>query len=126
VVSDIQFFSLCPHHLLIYGGKIDFGYIPDGRIVGISKIPRLVQALAARPVVQEDLVSDIADAFMSEVKPLGCTVKAMGKHDCVAARGVRCPQATMITVASRGVFSQDQKYAAEFYAATGRQIANIR
>jgi GTP cyclohydrolase IA len=78
VVSDIQFFSLCPHHLLIYGGKIDFGYIPDGRIVGISKIPRLVQALAARPVVQEDLVSDIADAFMSEVKPLGCTVKAMG------------------------------------------------
>lgn len=98
VVSDIQFFSLCPHHLLIYGGKIDFGYIPDGRIVGISKIPRLVQALAARPVVQEDLVSDIADAFMSEVKPLGCTVKAMGKHDCVAARGVRCPQATMITV----------------------------
>jgi GTP cyclohydrolase I len=67
VVSDIEFFSLCPHHLLVYGGKMHFGYIPDGRIVGISKIPRLVQGLAARLVVQEDLVADIADAFMSVV-----------------------------------------------------------
>jgi GTP cyclohydrolase I len=126
VVSDIEFFSLCPHHLLIYGGKIDFGYIPDGRIVGISKIPRLVQALAARPVLQEDLVADIADAFMSEVKPLGCAAKITGKHDCVAARGVRCPEATMTTVALRGVFSEDQKYAAEFYQVIGRQVACVR
>jgi GTP cyclohydrolase I len=120
VVSGIEFFSLCPHHLLIYSGSVDFGYIPDGSIVGISKIPRLVQALAARPIVQEDLVADIAAAFMSEVKPLGCAVKITGKHDCVTARGVRCPEAKMTTVAMRGVFSEEQKYAAEFYQAIGR------
>jgi len=119
VVSGIEFFSLCPHHLLIYSGRVDFGYIPDGRIVGISKIPRLIQALAARPIVQEDLVADIAAAFMSEVKPLGCAVKITGKHDCVTARGVRCPEAKMTTVAMRGIFSEEQKYAAEFYQAIG-------
>jgi GTP cyclohydrolase IA len=115
VVSGVEFFSLCPHHLLIYGGKIHFGYVADGRIVGISKIPRLIQALAARAVVQEDLVADIADAFMSVVKPLGCAVKAVAKHDCVAARGVRCTEATMTTVALRGIFSEDQNYAQNFY-----------
>lgn len=126
VVSDVEFFSLCPHHLLVYGGKISFGYVPDGRIVGVSKIPRLVQALASRPVVQEELVADIADAFMSEVKPLGCIVKATGKHDCVAARGVRCPEAAMTTVASRGVFQEVPQYTAEFYQAIGRQTTPIR
>jgi len=115
VVSDVEFFSLCPHHLLIYGGKIHFGYVPDGRIVGISKIPRLIQALAARAVVQEDLVAYIADGFMSIVKPVGCAVKAVAKHDCVAARGVRCPEAIMTTVAFRGIFSEDQNYAQKFY-----------
>jgi len=115
VVSDVEFFSLCPHHLLIYGGKIHFGYVPDGRIVGVSKIPRLIQALAARAVVQEDLVADIADAFMSIVKPVGCAVKAVAKHDCVAARGVRCPEATMTTLAFRGIFSEDQNYAEKFH-----------
>ena len=115
VVSDIEFFSLCPHHLLIYGGKMHFGYIPNERIVGISKIPRLVQGLAARLVVQEDLVADIADAFMSAVKPLGCVVQATGKHDCVAARGVRCREATMTTVALRGVFREKSRLADEFH-----------
>lgn len=125
-LSDIQFFSLCPHHLLIYGGRIDFGYIPNGHIVGISKIPRLVQSLAARPVVQETLVADIACTFMSVLKPLGCVVRATGRHDCVAARGVRCPEATMSTVALRGVFATDQKYVQDFYQAIGRNAEYIR
>jgi GTP cyclohydrolase I len=115
VLSDIEFFSLCPHHLLVYGGKAHFGYIPDGPIVGISKIPRLVQGLAARMIVQGDLVTDIADAFMSVVKPLGCVVKATGKHDCVAARGVRCREATMTTLALRGVFEEKQSLVEEFH-----------
>src|ERR1700693_3050409 len=72
VVSEINFYSLCPHHLLIYRGKMHFGYVPDGKIVGLSKIPRLIQAMASRPIVQEDLVSEIADTFMSAVQPLGC------------------------------------------------------
>ena len=118
VVSGIDFFSLCPHHLLVYGGKLHFGYMPNGRIVGVSKIPRLVQALAAQPVVQEELVSSIADAFMSVVKPSGCIVKAVGKHDCVAVRGVRCPAATIMAVAKRGIFEQERIYIEEFDRAT--------
>lgn len=114
VISGIDFFSLCPHHLLVYGGIISFGYLPQGQIVGVSKIPRLVQALAAQPVVQEDLVSSIADAFMSVVKPSGCIVKAVGKHDCVAVRGVRCPSAVITTVAKRGIFEQEKSYVEEF------------
>lgn len=114
VVSGIDFFSLCPHHLLVYGGKIHFGYMPNGRIVGVSKILRLVDALAARPVVQEELVSSIADAFMSVVKPSGCIVKAIGKHDCVAARGVRCPAAVITAVAKRGIFEQERLHIEEF------------
>jgi len=126
VVSDIEFYSLCPHHLLIYGGKIHFGYIPDTHIVGVSKIPRLVQALAARPVVQEELVADIAEAFMAAVKPRGCAVKAIGKHDCVAARGVRCPEATMTTIALRGVFAEDSRAAEEFYRSVHEGSSCVR
>ncbi len=114
VVSSIDFYSLCPHHLLVYGGKMHFGYVPNGQIVGVSKIPRLIHALSARPVVQEDLVSDIADAFMSVVKPLGCVVKAIGKHDCVAVRGVRCPSTAMTTVALRGIFREKESLCREF------------
>ena len=106
VVSDINFYSLCPHHLLIYRGKMHFGYVPDGEIVGLSKIPRLIQAMASRPIVQEDLVSEIADTFMSVVRPLGCAVRATGRHDCVAVRGVKCHEAQMTTVALRGLFQE--------------------
>jgi len=126
VVSDIEFYSLCPHHLLIYGGKIHFGYIPDTHIVGVSKIPRLVQALAARPVVQEELVADIAEAFMAAVKPRGCAVKAIGKHDCVAVRGVRCPSTVMTTVAFRGVFREQESLCREFEEAVAEGATCVR
>jgi GTP cyclohydrolase I len=115
VVSDINFYSLCPHHLLIYRGKMHFGYVPDGKIVGLSKIPRLIQGMAARFIVQEDLVSEIADAFMEYVKPLGCVVKATGRHDCVAVRGVKCHEASMSTVALRGIFQQKSTLTEEFH-----------
>jgi GTP cyclohydrolase I len=114
VVSDIDFYSLCPHHLLIYRGKMHFGYVPDGRIVGLSKIPRLIQAMASRPVVQEDLVSEIADTFMSVVQPLGCALRATGRHDCVAVRGVKCHEAQMTTVALRGLFEEKSSLVEEF------------
>lgn len=126
VVSDVEFFALCPHHLLIYGGKIHLGYVPDGRIVGVSKIPRLIQELAARAVVQEDLVADIADAFMSVVKPRGCAVTAVGKHDCVAARGVRCPESSMTTIALRGLFSENENCAQAFHRAIGYSRECVR
>ena len=115
VVSDINFYSLCPHHLLIYRGKMHFGYVPDGKIVGLSKIPRLIQGMAARLIVQEDLVSEIADTFMAQVKPLGCVVKATGRHDCMTVRGVKCHEASMTTVALRGVFRDKPSLTEEFH-----------
>jgi GTP cyclohydrolase I len=115
VVSDINFYSLCPHHLLIYRGKVLFGYVPDGKIVGLSKIPRLIQGMAARLIVQEDLVSEIADTFMAQVEPLGCVVKATGRHDCVAVRGVKCHEAAMTTVALRGIFREKPSITEEFH-----------
>ena len=115
VVSDINFYSLCPHHLLIYRGKMHFGYVPDGKIVGLSKIPRLIQIMASRPIVQEDLVSEIADTFMSVVKPLGCVARATGRHDCVAVRGVKCHEAQMTTVALRGLFREKPSLVEEFH-----------
>ena len=114
VVSDINFYSLCPHHLLIYRGKMHFGYVPDGKIVGLSKIPRLIHTMASRPTVQEDLVSEIADTFMSIVRPLGCVARATGRHDCVAVRGVKCHEARMTTVALRGLFREKPSLVEEF------------
>jgi len=121
VVSEINFYSLCPHHLLIYRGKMHFGYVPDGKIVGLSKIPRLIQAMASRPIVQEDLVSEIADTFMSVVKPLGCVARATGQHDCVAVRGVKCHEAQMTTVALRGIFREKPSLVEEFH----QVLANV-
>jgi GTP cyclohydrolase IA len=115
VVSEITFYSLCPHHLLIYRGKMHFGYVPGGKIVGLSKIPRLIQTMASRPIVQEDLVSEIADTFMSVVKPLGCVARATGRHDCVAVRGVKCHKAQMTTVALRGLFREKPSLVEEFH-----------
>jgi GTP cyclohydrolase IA len=120
VVSDINFYSLCPHHLLIYRGKMHFGYVPDGEIVGLSKIPRLIQAMASRPIVQEDLVSEIADTFMSTVQPSGCVVRATGRHDCVGVRGVKCHEAQMTTVALRGLFQEKHSLVEEFNQVVAR------
>jgi len=117
VVSDINFYSLCPHHLLIYRGKMHLGYVPQGKIVGLSKIPRLIQTMASRPIVQEDLISEIADTFMSVVQPLGCVVRATGRHDCVAVRGVKCHEAQMTTVALRGLFREKPSLVEEFHQA---------
>lgn len=120
VVSEINFYSLCPHHLLVYRGKMHFGYVPDGKIVGLSKIPRLIQGMASRPIVQEDLVSEIADTFMSVVKPLGCVARATGRHDCVAVRGVKCHEAQMTTVALRGIFREKPSLVEEFHQALAK------
>jgi len=119
VVSDINFHSLCPHHMLIYRGKMHLGYIPNGKIVGLSKIPRLIQGMASRLIVQEDLVSEIADTFMREVQPLGCAVRATGRHDCVVVRGVKSPETSMTTVALRGVFQEKPSLTDEFYRIIG-------
>lgn len=110
IVRDIPFTSMCEHHLLPFNGKAHVAYIPrKGRITGLSKIARCVEGFARRPQVQERLTSQIADAFMEVLQPLGVLVVMEAEHMCMTARGVRKPGATTVTSAVRGTFKSDQR-----------------
>lgn len=116
VLRDIPFASVCEHHLLPFTGKAHIGYIPQGRVVGLSKLARLVEGFARRPQVQERLTSEIADAIMETLKPDGCGVMIEAVHTCMTLRGVRKPGATMVTSAVRGGFRRRPETRAEFFA----------
>jgi GTP cyclohydrolase I len=116
VLRDIPFASLCEHHLLPFTGFAHVGYIPEGRVVGLSKLARLVEGYARRPQVQERMTSEIADAVMEEVQPDGCGVVIEAVHTCMTIRGIRKPGATMITSAVRGGFRRRPETRAEFFA----------
>ncbi len=104
VLRDIPFYSLCEHHFLPFFGQVHVGYVPDGRIVGASKIARLVDILARRPQVQERFTSQIADCLMEGLRPQGAAVVVEAEHLCMSMRGVKKPGALMVTSALRGVF----------------------
>lgn len=107
VVEDIEFYSLCEHHLLPFFGTCTVGYIPDRYIIGLSKIPRIVNALARRPQVQERLVEEIADTLQtSALNPKGVGVFMRGQHLCMMARGIKQTDAIMTTTALRGCFTE--------------------
>jgi len=114
VLRDIHFESMCEHHLLPFYGHAHIGYIPSGRIVGISKLARAVEALAQRPQVQERLTSQIADLIMARLHPLGVAVVLLAEHQCMIMRGVRKPGSKVITSANRGVFRERQATRLEF------------
>ena len=114
VLRDIPFASICEHHLLPFTGKAHIGYIPEGHIVGLSKLARLVDGYAKRPQVQERMTSEIADAIMEELKPDGCGVVIEAVHTCMTIRGVRKPGSAMITSAMRGGFRRRAATRAEF------------
>jgi GTP cyclohydrolase I len=116
VLRDIPFASLCEHHLLPFTGHAHIGYIPQGRVVGLSKLARLVDGYARRPQVQERLTSEIADALMEEVRPDGCGVVIEAVHTCMTIRGIHKPGATMVTSAVRGGFRRRADTRAEFFA----------
>ena len=116
VLRDIPFASSCEHHLLPFTGHAHVGYIPQGRVVGLSKLARLVEGYARRPQVQERLTSEIADALMEEVRPDGCGVVIEAVHTCMTIRGIQKPGATMITSAVRGGFRRRPETRAEFFA----------
>ena len=116
VLRDIPFASVCEHHLLPFTGHAHIGYIPQGRVVGLSKLARLVEGYARRPQVQERLTSEIADAIMEELNPDGCGVVIEAVHTCMTIRGVRKPGATMVTSAMRGGFRRRAETRAEFMA----------
>lgn len=116
MLRDIPFASVCEHHLLPFIGKAHIGYIPEGRVVGLSKLARLVEGYARRPQVQERLTSEIADAIMEELRPDGCGVVIEAVHTCMTIRGIRKAGATMITSAMRGGFRRRPETRAEFMA----------
>lgn len=119
ILRDIPFASLCEHHLMPFTGVAHVGYIPEGRVVGLSKLARLVEGYARRPQVQERLTSEIADALMDGLNPDGCGVVIEAAHTCMTIRGVQKPGATMVTSAMRGGFRRRPETRAEFFSIIG-------
>jgi GTP cyclohydrolase I len=120
VVRDIEFFSLCEHHLLPFFGKAHVGYLPRGRIIGLSKIPRVVDMYAHRLQVQERLTQQVARFLMDRLNPkgVGCVVEAT--HLCTVMRGVKKQEATMVTSSMLGTFRADARTRSEFLTFIGR------
>lgn len=114
VLKDIDLYSLCEHHLLPFYGKCHVAYIPKGRIIGLSKIPRIVDIFARRLQVQERLTSEIAHCLMEALKPQGVAVVIEAFHLCLAMRGVEKQNAVCMTSAMLGVFRRDRATRMEF------------
>jgi GTP cyclohydrolase I len=114
LVRDIELYSMCEHHMLPFFGRAHMAYIPDGRIVGLSKLPRIVDVFARRLQVQERLTDQIADAIMDVLEPLGAGVVIECVHLCMAMRGVEKQNSRTVTSALRGVFRDDEKTRSEF------------
>jgi len=113
VLRDIAFHSLCEHHLLPFTGVAHVAYLPDGKVVGLSKLARLVEGFARRPQVQERLTTQIADALVQELHPKGAACVIEASHTCMTIRGVQKPGATMVTSALRGLFKSNPSSRAE-------------
>ena len=114
IVRDIDFYSLCEHHLLPFFGKCHIAYIPNGKVIGLSKIPRLVDVFARRLQVQERLTSQIAETLRDRVGPLGVAVVMEATHLCMAMRGVQKQNSVTTTSAMLGVFHSDARTRHEF------------
>jgi len=107
LLRDIEFHSLCEHHLLPFTGKAHVAYLPDGKVVGLSKLARLVEGYARRPQVQERLTTQIADALMEELAPIGAVCVIEATHTCMTMRGAKKHGSTMVTSALRGIFKEN-------------------
>jgi len=114
IVKDIDFYSLCEHHLLPFFGKAHVAYIPDGRLIGLSKIPRIVDLFARRLQLQERMTNQIANCIEQAVQPLGVAVVIEGFHLCMAMRGIQKQNAYMTTSAVLGDFREDRATRSEF------------
>ena len=114
IVKDIDFYSLCEHHLLPFFGKCHVAYIPNGRVVGLSKIPRLVDVFARRLQVQERLTNQVAATILEKVTPLGVAVVVEAQHLCMSMRGVEKQNSVAVTSAMLGAFRNDARTRAEF------------
>jgi GTP cyclohydrolase I len=107
LLRDIEFHSLCEHHLLPFTGYAHVAYLPAGKVVGLSKLARLVDGFARRPQVQERLTGQIADALMEELNPVGAACVIEASHTCMTIRGAHKHRSTMVTSALRGIFKEN-------------------
>ena len=121
ILKDIPFYSMCEHHFLPFHGVAHIGYIPEGAIVGISKLARAVEILARRPQLQERLTGQIADAIMETVKAQGVGVVVEAQHLCMTMRGIKKPGSIVVTSANRGSFRRRMATRQEFLTLIGYQ-----
>ena len=122
-VADIPFTSICEHHLLPFFGAVHVGYVPSGRVVGISKLARAIECLSRRPQMQERVTNQAADLLTETLKPQGTAIRVEAEHLCMTMRGVRAAGSRVITTAFRGTFARDAAARAEFLSLTSRQGA---
>lgn len=115
IEKDIQFYSMCEHHLLPFIGKASIGYVPDGKVVGLSKLVRLVNVYARRAQIQENLTEQIADSLMAGLKAKGVIVLVQAEHMCMSMRGVNRSGVSTVTLAHRGILSQDAALRESFF-----------
>lgn len=115
IESDISFYSMCEHHLLPFYGKAHVAYIPNGRVVGISKLARTVEVYARRPQIQERMTGQIADALMECLNPKGAIVMIEAEHMCMTMRGIKKPGSKTVTYAARGAFEEDSALCNRFF-----------
>lgn len=120
IEKDITFYSLCEHHMLPFYGKVHVAYIPDGEVVGLSKIARTVEVYAKRLQLQERLTAQIADAFMENLKPKGVCVMIEAEHMCMTMRGIKKPGTQTVTMTTRGVFNENERLQNTFFKMIGR------
>jgi GTP cyclohydrolase I len=114
ILRDIEFYSTCEHHFLPFFGRVSIAYVPRGKVVGVSKLARLVECYARRLQIQERMTHQIAEAIMRYLEPLGVGVIAKAQHMCMTSRGVEKQNSVMVTSAMVGVFREDVKVRGEF------------
>jgi GTP cyclohydrolase IA len=124
LIKDIEFYSTCEHHLLPIIGRAHIAYIPDGKVVGLSKIPRVVDVFARRMQIQEQLTEQIADALMRSINPKGVAVVIQARHMCMEMRGVQKISSTTTSSALRGLFKRDEKTRMEFFSLINSHTGN--
>ena len=122
IVRSIEFSSLCEHHMLPFVGHAHVAYLPNGKVIGLSKIPRVVDMFARRLQIQENMTRQIADFLMGVLNPHGVAVVVDARHMCASMRGVKKSQARMVTSAMRGAFKHDPRTRAEFMQHINRQL----
>ena len=123
--KDIVFYSTCEHHLMPFYGKAHVAYIPDGKVVGLSKLARTVEVFARRPQIQEQMNAQIADAIMENLNPKGVMVMVEAEHMCMTMRGIKKPGSKTVTVATRGAFAEDENLQNRFWQMVKLSLIHI-